>query len=386
MTDTVKNQVQERRLFSGRPQYENFASLQRTAAVKELRPSPQPFDFPAGSTIELPTTYDHEGVSKRLQKLLDDTHTSALFVLKDGVVRFERYWLTGGRGVQWISMSVAKSFISAMVGIAKSEGLIRNLEDPITDYTPKLLGTAYDSVRIKDVLQMSSGARWNEDYTDPNSEIGRMSAALAAGGSYDEFMTTMVRETAPGTLCQYDSADTQALGMLLTAATGRSITEYMQEKLTDPLGMESAGYWLVDSKGMEMAFAGLLMTARDFAKLGEMYRNGGVWGGRQIVPADYVAASIRSDAPHLAPGKPLVGGHAFPLGYGYQWWLPDGDHGEFSAIGVYNQYVYVDPSRGVVIVKLSANPAYGTSHRDEDNKDAENIYGFRAICRQFDHL
>jgi CubicO group peptidase (beta-lactamase class C family) len=148
--------------------------------------------------------------------------------------------------------------------------------------------------------------------------------------------------------------------------------------------MESPGFWIADSQGMEMAFAGLLMTARDFAKLGELYRNRGVWQGRQIVPADYVAASVVSDAPHLAPGKPMVGGHAFPLGYGLQWWLPAGECGEFSAIGVYNQYVYVDPSRGVVIVKLSANPRYGTSHDDEDNKDAENIYALRAVCRQFD--
>ena len=141
---------------------------------------------------------------------------------------------------------------------------------------------------------------------------------------------------------------------------------------------------MCDEQGVEAAFVGLLMTARDFAKLVELYRNGGVWGGRQIVPADFVAASVRCDAPHLAPGKPLVGGHPFPLGYGYQWWIPDGDRGEFSAIGVYNQYVYVDPSRGAVIVKLSANPRYGLSHDDADNKDVETISAFRAICRQLD--
>jgi CubicO group peptidase (beta-lactamase class C family) len=126
------------------------------------------------------------------------------------------------------------------------------------------------------------------------------------------------------------------------------------------------------------------MTARDFAKLGELYRNGGAWRDRQIVPPEYVAASTKADAPHLAPGMPLVGDHAFPLGYGYQWWIPEGDRGEFSAIGVYNQYVYVDPSSGVVIVKLSANPAYGTSKDEETNKDIENIDALRAISRQFD--
>ena len=207
---------------------------------------------------------------------------------------------------------------------------------------------------------------------------------MAPGGSHDEFLATMVRETDPGTLCQYNSADTQALGALLVGATGRSVADYMQEKICDPLGMEAPSYWVEDSRGMELAYAGLLMTARDFAKLGELYRQGGVWQGRRIIPAEYVTASLTVAAPHLAPGQPRVGGYPFPLGYGYQWWLPDGDDGEFSAIGVYNQYVYVDPSRGVTIVKLSANPRYGLSHDDEDNKDAENIEAFRAICRIFD--
>lgn len=377
-------QITASRIFSGEPQYENFASMQQRNPVSELRPSRRPFQFKEGAHITLPTTYVFDGKTRNLHSLLGATHTSALLVIQDGIVRHERYWLTGGRSVQWMSMSVAKSFISALVGIALSEGSIKSLEDPIDRYVPKLSGSAYDGVRIKDVLQMSSGARWNEDYSDPTSEIFGLSAALTPGGSLDDFMATMVRETTPGTLCRYDSADTQALGMLVSGATGRSITAYMQEKIHEPLGMESPGYWITDSVGREMAFAGLLLTARDFAKLGELYRNGGKWNDRQIVPAQYVAASVKADAPHLLPGRPMVGDHALGPGYGYQWWLPDGDVGEYSAIGVYNQYVYVDPSRGVVIVKLSANPAYGTSKHEEDNKDNENIAVLRAISRQFD--
>jgi CubicO group peptidase (beta-lactamase class C family) len=371
------------RLFTGELQDENFARLQHLAHVKEMKPSKRPFEFTDGPAIALPKTYAVDGVSKDLKSFLEETHTSALFVLKDGKVRFEQYWRTGGRKVQWISMSVAKSFTSAMVGIAMRDGLIKSLDDPINRYAPKLSGTAYDGVRIKDVLQMSSGARWYEDYNDPKSEIFRLSAAMNAGGSFDEFMSTMERETTPGTLCKYNSADTQALGMLLAGATGRSITDFMQEKLVEPLGMESSSYWMDDSRGSEMVAGGLLMTARDFAKLGELYRNGGVWGGQQIVPAAFVAASIKPDGPHLAPGKPIVADHPLPLGYGHQWWIPKGNRGEFTGIGVYNQYVFVDPSRGVVIVKLSANPLYGTSKGEETNKDVENICAIRAIAGQF---
>jgi CubicO group peptidase (beta-lactamase class C family) len=384
MSDAADSMTDNLRIFTGEPQYENFARMQQLNAVREMKPAQLPFQFPEGPRISLPTTYTFDGKTRNLHSLLGATHTSALLVLKDGVVRYEQYWLTGGRNVQWMSMSVAKSFVSALVGIALSEGAIGSLQDPIDRYVPKLSGSAYEGVSIKDVLQMSSGARWNEDYSDPTSEIFGLSAAMAPGGSLDDFIATIVRATTPGTLCMYNSADTQALAMLVAGASGRTLADYMQEKLCEPLGMESPGYWITDSVGREMAFAGLLLTARDFAKLGELYRNGGQWSRREVVASAYVAASIKADAPHLMPGKPMVGDHALGPGYGYQWWLPDGNLGEFSGIGVYNQYVYVDPSRGVVIVKLSANPAYGTTSLEENNKDNENIAALRTISRQID--
>ena len=383
MTNKPAN-TEEPTVFSGVPQYEKFARVQHTSPVSLLSPSEKPFEFPDGSRISLPTTYEFNGDVRNVHALLGATHTSALLVLKQGSVRFEEYWLTGGRDVQWISMSVAKSFVSALVGIALSEGAIRSLEDPIHQYVASLAGSAYDGVRIKDVLQMSSGVRWNEDYSDHDSEIYQLTAAVGPGGSVDTFMTTLQREFEPGTRCVYNSADTQALGMLVADATGRSLTDYMQEKLYSPLGMESRGYWLTDSVGRELAYVGLLMTARDFAKLGELYRNGGVWQDQQIVPREYVSASIRADGDHVQPGGPIVGDHSFDLGYGYQWWLPAGDRGDYSAIGVYNQYIYVDPMRDTVIVKLSANPAYGTTTRESDNKDLENIAVLQAISQHIE--
>lgn len=383
MTDQQAT-TEEPTVFSGVPQYENFARVQHTSPVSSLSPSERPFNFPEGPKISLPTTYNFDHDVRNTHALLGATHTSALLVLKQGSIRFEEYWLTGGREVQWISMSVAKSFVSALVGIALSEGSIRSLDDPIHQYVPLLAGTAYDGVRIKDVLQMSSGVRWNEDYSDHDSEIYQLTEAAGPGGSVDRFMTTLQRESEPGTRCVYNSADTQALGMLVADATGRSLTEYMQEKLYSPLGMESRGHWITDSTGRELAYVGLLMTARDFAKLGELYRSGGAWQGEQIVPGEYVRDSIRADADHLKPGSPIVGDHAFGAGYGYQWWLPEGNQGDFSAIGVYNQYIYVDPTRDTVIVKLSANPAYGTTTRESDNKDLENIAILQAISQHIE--
>lgn len=367
-------------LFSGAEQYENFNRLAELYPVTTMEAAPESFDFPEGEAISLPASFTYKGQTVDTETFLAETDTSAVLVLQGGQVRFERYMLTGGRQVNWLSMSVAKSFISAAIGIAIEEGHIGSIEEPITKYAPSLAGSAYDGVRIKDILQMSSGARWNEDYSDPDSDINRFGRIMALGGSFNEFAATLRREHEPGTRNHYNSTDTQVLGMLLSNATGRSITDYMEEKLWKPLGMESDAYWLIDSSNMEMAFGGLNATARDYAKLGELYRNGGVWNGQQVVPAAWVAASVVADAPHLLAETKLAEGDPFPVGYGYQWWLPASTEGEFSAIGVYNQFIFVNPTRGIVIVKLSANSDYATSLDESAYREMETIEFFREIA------
>jgi len=243
---------------------------------------------------------------------------------------------------------------------------------------PSLLGSAYDNVRIKDVLQMSSGAAWNENYNDPNSDVMRLARIMAIGGSMDEFVATLKRGTEPGTLNHYNSTDTQALGMLLARATGQSVSEYLTEKIWHPLGMESDGYWLVDDYDVELAFGGLNATARDYAKLGELYRLGGQWNGQQVVSKEWIEDATKPDAPHLMPGN----NEDYPLGYGYQWWIPESSEGEFSAIGVYNQFIYVNPVRNLVIVKLSAYSDYATSLDESAYREIETIAFFREIGKQ----
>ncbi|MEM1436150.1 MAG: serine hydrolase [Pseudomonadota bacterium] len=375
--------VRSLKMFSGERQHQNFSNFKNLLPVSEMRPSPRPYVFPDGKSIQLPDTFPFAGKRNPVQEYFQRTDTGGLLVLQDGRVRFEQYYLSGGRDVQWISWSVAKSFTSALVGIALDEGAIRSIDDPISDYITVDPGSAYDGVSIKNVLQMSSGARWNEDYGDPQSDINRFSAAMAGVGTMDAFLATMERANEPGTVCRYNSADTQALGSLLVNATGRSISDYMQEKLVDPLGFEAPGYWLIDSSGREMAFGGLNLTARDFAKLGELYRLKGNWHGEQVVPRAWVESSVRSDAPHLEPGRVEVSDFKLDIGYGYQWWIPDGDRGEFTGIGIYNQFVYVDPSRNLTIVKQSANPVYGTP-ADDHLSEMETLECLRAIASRCD--
>ncbi len=367
-------------LFSGAEQYDNFNRMHELFPSAAMPPSTQPVGFEFGESIELPKQFLYQDAPIDVSTFLDETDTAALLVLKDGKVIYEDYWLTGGEKVTWLSMSVAKSFISALVGIAVSDGDIASIGDAVTDYVPSLKTSAYDGVAIKDILQMSSGARWNEDYSDPASDINRFGRIFALGGSMNAFASTLERQREPGTYNLYNSTDTQVLGMLLVHATGRSIADYMGEKLWQPLGAESQAYWLMDSEDMEMAFGGLNATARDYAKIGELYRLGGVWRGEQLVPADWVRASVTPDAPHLMPGEGNPASD-FALGYGYQWWVPEGAEGEFSAIGVYNQFVFVNPSRGTVIVKLSANSDYGTSDDESSYREFETIEFFRSINR-----
>jgi CubicO group peptidase (beta-lactamase class C family) len=366
-------------LFSGAEQYENFGRIEEIFPTSKMAAAAAPFRFATGTAISLPVAFPWQDDDLATAAFLEATDTAALLVIENGRIRFEEYWLTGGPDVTWLSMSVAKSFISALVGIALEEGKIRSIEDPITTYVPELTDSAYDGVRIKDILQMSSGAGWDETYGDPKSDINRFGRILALGGSLNEFAISLEREREPGTYNHYNSTDTQVLGWLLSVVTEGNIASYMEEKLWHPLGMEADGFWMVDSHGMEMAFGGLNATARDYAKLGELYRGQGRWQGHELVPTAWVQASVTPDAPHLVPGAHEFSD--FPLGYGYQWWVPEGDEGEYSAIGVYNQFIYVNPARRLVIVKLSANSDYATAEDGSADKEFETIELFRAIGR-----
>lgn len=382
MTTQQRATIAELGLFTGAPQHENFCRLKDLLDTSEMAASSKPYTWPEGDPLDLPRTYRFDGATRSTDDFLVDTDTAALLVLVDGTVRHEHYALTGGPDVQWLSMSVAKSVISALVGIAIDEGDISDVDDPISSYLPVRAGSAYDGVSIRNMLRMSSGARWNENYNDPDADVFRLTkAAMGIGGTFEDFIATMVPEAEQGTVCRYNSGDTMALAALLARATGRSVSDYTRQMLCEPLGFTSPGYWLVDPSGTELSFAGLNLTARDFAKLGELYRNDGRWQGREIVPADWVHDSTTVAAEHLRPGRPLTGGQPFAMGYGYQWWIPDGDRGEFSAMGVYNEFVYVDPTSSTTIVKLSANRRYGTSTEESTNRELETLALLRAIAR-----
>lgn len=321
---------------------------------------PVPLDY-ASLQASLPRTLSVEGAFMDTQYFLDYTGTTGLLVIKDGVVLYENYWRGHHANQQHISWSLAKSMISALIGVAISEGYITNVNDPVDQYAPQLKDTAYNDVPLKHVLQMSSGVGFNEDYDDDNADVVQLARIAAVGGSFNAYAKKLKREHEPGTFNHYSSFDTQVLAMVLQGATQRSLSDYMAEKLWQPLGTENNGYWITDSQGMEMAFGGFNATLRDYARFGLLYLNQGQWNGKQLVPTDWIKESLSMDGSHLLPDN--TERESF-LGYGYQWWIPDNPQRDYMAIGVYSQFIYVSPKKNVVIVKNSANHRYVTAFDD----------------------
>jgi hypothetical protein len=352
----------------------NFKSFDSVWPVAVMIAPNKKFVYPKGALLELPKSFQYEGNEFSTQNFLEDSWTTGLLVIQNDSLVNENYYLENTEATRNISWSMAKSVISALMGIAVEEGDIKNIEETVEVYVPELKGSAYEGVRIKDVLQMSTGVKFNEDYADFFSDINRWGRGFAIGNSQDKFAASLERELEPGTVCHYVSINTHVLGMVLKRATGKPITEYMQEKIYNPLGMEYDGYWLLDGENMEMVLGGLNLTLRDYAKLGTLFLNEGQFNGKQIVPKKWVDASVIPDGAHVQPNEDS-------FGYGYQWWIPLSDSGEYMAMGVYGQYIYVNPSTKTVIVQLSANPNYNDPAFIPSN-DFAHLELFRAIALQ----
>ncbi len=354
---------------------ENFLNMDGVFPTREVRPAERPLAL-RHSSIALPKTFQYEGEEIDLETYLADNKSTGMLVLKDDAIVYEQYWLGHREDGRHISWSVAKSFISALVGIAVSEGKIASIELSITDYLPRLEGTGYDGVAIRDILEMSSGVGFNEDYADYDSDINRFGRAIGFGRPMSRFVQSLERARQPGTFHHYVSLDTQVLGMLLVRATGMNLARYLETKLWRPVGMEQPAYWLLDSTGMEVALGGLNASLRDYARFGLLYLNEGRVRGEQIVPSEWVRASTTPRAPHLVAGRDNPASSS-TWGYGYQWWIPEPDQADYTAAGIYNQYIYVNPRNRVVIAKNSANRRY--LEERQATKD-EHIAMFRAIA------
>lgn len=282
---------------------------------------------------------------KELIEFMTKQKVAGFLILQDGMIRLERYALGHSEAGRWTSQSVAKSITSTLVGAAIKDGYINSVDDYVTEYIPDLKGSAYDKVTIRHLLTMTSGVRWNEFYTDPNSDIARFYIEPVEPG-IDEtvsYLRQLPAEAKPGQRWKYNTGETHLLGVLVSSATGQTLSDYLSSKIWAPYGMEQKATWILGRTDQELAGCCLQIKLRDSARFGQFVLEGARINGKSIVPEDWFQAATQSQIP-LWPG----------WGYGYQWWTLN--DGTFRALGIHGQMIHIDPSRQLVVAINSAWP------------------------------
>ena len=245
---------------------------------------------------------------------------------------------------------------STLVGAAIKDGYIKSVDDPVTDYIPELKGSAYDGVTVAQLLTMTSGVKWNEDYTDPNSDVARMLVVPVPAGEDPTvaYMRRLPREAEPGTKWVYKTGETNLVGVLVWRATGKPLAEYLTEKVWKPFGMAQDAVWMVDTTNHEIGGCCLSVSLRDYARFGQFVLD----GGKGVVPDGWFADATSAHAT-VRPGG---------FGYGYQWWTYPGDM--YGAQGIFGQAITIVPQEQLVVAVVS-NWETATSSANRD--------GFRAL-------
>ncbi|GAA0731644.1 serine hydrolase domain-containing protein [Sphingomonas japonica] len=312
----------------------NFRAMEKVFPGHIVKAGTRVRPLPAGTPLPIDAA--------KVDAFMAAQKVAGLIVLQDGKVRLERYGLGFKPGERWTSFSVAKSFTSTLVGAAIRDGAIASVDDPVTRYLPELTGSGYDGVTVAQLLTMTSGVKWNEDYTDANSDVARMYSVPVPAGMDPTvaYMRTLPRDTPPGEKWVYKTGETNLIGVLVGRATGKPLATYLSEKVWKPAGMETDAFWMTDPSGKEVSGCCLSVSLRDYARMGQF----ALEGAPGTVPANWIAEATRPHADFARAG----------YGYGYQWWTyPEGRYG---AQGIFGQSILVDPKARVVIAMVGAWP------------------------------
>lgn len=330
-------------------------TIRAGAEFRPLKYAARPLpEFPIPSGGEVFDIYDYVARNR----------VAGLLVMKDDEVMLEHYDLGLTAATRWLSMSIAKSFATTLVGAAVHDGLIDSIEDPLTKYLPQLAGSAYEVVSIKALMQMTSGVQWDDTQTNPDSERRHMLQLQIEQqpGAIIDYMASRPRVAPPGTVWKYSTGDTHLVGALVQAATGKWLSDYLSEKIWSKLGMEAdAAWWLEAKNGLEIAGSGLFATMRDYARFARFIMGDGTIDGERVLPEGWMRE---------AGASRQIGGNR--LDYGYMWWpvpAPDGslDDGAYSARGIFGQFIYINPKHNIISVVLSARPKPKFSDSVPDN-------------------
>lgn len=332
---------------------ETFFPGQEVAAPADARPLPQGAPLPASAQAAI-------------RSYMQSQNAAGVMVLQDGKVRFVDYGLGFGPDDRWTSFSVAKSFTSTLLGAALKDGAIASLSDPVSRYIPGLKGSAYDDVTVEQLATMTSGVKWNEDYTDPESDVAKMFNVTPAPGQDQvvEYMKTLPREAPAGEKWVYKTGETNLIGVLVENAVGETLAEYAKRKIVDPAGFAHPLFWQTDLSGRSVGGCCLSAALSDYARMGQF----ALEGGKGVVPDRWFT---EAGAPQVEFG----GG----FGYGYQWWTypntgPTAFQGPYGAQGIFGQSITIYPRQQAVIAIVSNWPrATGQEFSAERRKLIDTI-------------
>lgn len=280
-----------------------------------------------------------------LDAYFEENRIASVVIIHNGKVRTEKYGLGFEADERWTSFSVAKSVTSTLVGAAIEDGYIESLDAPITDSITALEGSAYEGVSVRQLLTMTSGVDWNEDYEDPNSDVAQFNLHKPEDPDMPvivSYMKTLGRDAPAGERWLYSTGETNLIGVLVTEATGKSLADYLSEKIWSAYGMEADASWLLGTDGQEISGCCIQATTRDFARFGQFILDGATVDGKRIVPDEWLGLATTKQADIGFPGE----------GYGYQWWTLD--DGAFQARGIFGQGIFIDPARNLVIASNSS--------------------------------
>lgn len=325
----------------------NYPAMEKVAAHKVVKRGASVFPLPAGTPID--PSFDIAGTRHTVASYMEAHRASGVLVIKDGKVILERYGLGRTEKDRWTSFSVAKSVTSTLVGAAVKDGFIKSLDDPVSAYIPEMKGSAYDQVTVRHLITMSSGVKWNEDYTDMKSDVAQVGLSILEPGVNPvvSYMRRLPRAEPAGTKFHYSTGETDLAGIVVSKAVGKPLADYLSEKIWAPFGMEQDAIWVEDVAGHERGGCCMSMTLRDYGRVGMFLLGGGEAGGRKVLPDGWVQEATRS---HIAvnPAVPAAGG------YGYFWWI--NTSGGYEASGIFGQSITTYPKENLVIVVNSAWP------------------------------
>lgn len=341
-------------IFDGRLSEElavtTFRNTDRLFPVRTIKAGGHPFPLPRSSQPLPPVAFDFKGKHYTLDDYVATNHVTGLLVLKDGKIVDERYEKGNTAETRWMSMSVAKSVTSTLVGAALQDGSIKSLDDKVTRYLPSLAGSAYDQVTVRQILAMRSGVKWNEKYTDPTSDERHLIKLRSeqVSGSMLKFMASLSTAAPPGTRTNYSTGETQVLGQLVSSAVGKPLTQYLSEKIWAPYGMQTdAKWWLDGANGNEVGGSGISATLEDYGRFGQFVLSGGKAGGQQILPEGWLSFASATTGKTEEDGE-----------FASMWWpgwtAASKADKAFTAAGTFGQFIYINPTKNLVIVAWQA--------------------------------